>query len=62
MKLKREEFNVLIPPCMSGGGGNGPKITGVEPIEIIPGDSGDGDGDDGKGSDKSGNVRYRPAS
>ena len=46
MKLKREEFNVLIPPCKSGKGGNGPKITGVEPIEIIPGDTDNSDGDD----------------
>jgi hypothetical protein len=45
MKLKREEFNVLIPPCRSGRRDqDGPKITGVEPIEILDGDSEDSDG------------------
>jgi len=43
MLLKRNEFNVLIPPCRTGGGSGGVKATGVEPIDVLDGDSAGGD-------------------
>lgn len=50
MKLKREQFNVLIPPCkVSKGGDPGRVIKGVEPIDIIPG------GDDDSSNNEHGN-------
>ena len=62
MKLKREEFNVLIPPMKSGRGEpdpKKPKVRGVQPIDILEPDDEDDGGDSGDDTQDIGGVSVK---